>query len=53
MSAFSNLVNKTDYGAKISETEGEYFTASHYNKFTSDVLEAKIKQIDLLIYQIS
>ena len=53
MSAFSDLVNKTDYGAKISETEGKYFTASHYNKFTSDILEGKIKQIDLLIYQIS
>ena len=53
MPALSDSVNKTDYSAKISEIEGKYFTTSYYNKFASDILEAKIKQINLLEYQIS
>ena len=40
----SALVKKTDYDAKISETEGKYFTAADYNKCTSNILDAKIKQ---------
>ena len=47
MTVFSALVKKTDYGAKISEIEGKYFTTSDYNNFTSDILEAKIKQKEL------
>ena len=30
----SDLVNKPDYDAKISEMENKYFTTSDYNKFT-------------------
>ena len=40
----SGLVKKIDNDAKISEIEGKYFTASDYNKFTGDILNAKIKQ---------
>ena len=47
MPALSDLVKKTDYGAKISEIEGKYFTTSDYNNFTSDILEAKTKQKEL------
>ena len=28
------LVKKTDYNAKISDTEAKYFNVSDYNKFT-------------------
>ena len=38
------LVKKTDYDAKIPEIEGKYFT-TFYNKFMSEILDAKIKQI--------
>ena len=41
---FTDLVKITDYDAKISDIEGKYFTASDYNKFMSDILDAKIKQ---------
>ena len=38
------LVKKTDYDAKISDIKGKYVTTSDYNKFRSDILDAKIKQ---------
>ena len=41
---FTDLVKITDYDAKISDIEGKYFTASDYNKFMSDIIDAKIKQ---------
>ena len=41
---FADLVKITDYDAKISDIEGRYFTASDYNKFMSDIIDAKIKQ---------
>ena len=44
----SGLAKKLDYDAKILETEGKYFTTSDYNKFTSDILYAKIKQEELV-----
>ena len=44
----SGLVKKTGYDAKISEIEGKYFTASGYNKFSSDILDTKIKQKELV-----
>ena len=47
MPVLSDLVKKTDYGAKISEIEGKYFTTSDYNNFTSDILEAKTKEKEL------
>ena len=40
----SVLVNKTDYDAKILEIEEKYFTTADYNKFTSDILDAKMKK---------
>ena len=43
----SGLVKKTDYDSKISKFEGKYFTSSDYNKFASDILDAKIKQKEL------
>ena len=35
---------KTVYGPKISEIGEKRFTISDYNKFTSGILDAKIKQ---------
>ena len=43
----SVLVMKTDCHAKTSEIEGKYFTTSDYSKFTSAILDAKIKQVGL------
>ena len=44
----SDLVKKTDYDAKISEIEGKYFTTLGYNKFTCNIIGAKIKQKELV-----
>ena len=44
----SGLVKKTDYDAKIKDIEGKYFTSADYGKFTSDVLDVKIKQKELV-----
>ena len=44
----SDLVNKTDYKAKISHIEKTYFTTSDYNKFTKEILDAKIQEKGLL-----
>ena len=38
------LVKKIDYDAKISKIEEKYVTNSDYNKFTSGILDAKMKQ---------
>ena len=38
------LVKKIDYDAKISKIEKKYVTNSDYNKFTSGILDAKMKQ---------
>ena len=35
---------KKDHDAKISEIERKYFHASDYNKFMSDIIDAKMKQ---------
>ena len=40
----SDLVKKTDYNAKTSDTEAKYFTACNHTKFTCDILETKIKE---------
>ena len=34
--------------AKLSDIERKYFITSDYNKFTSDILDAKIKQKELV-----
>ena len=44
----SGLVKKTDYVAKIKEIERKYFTTADYNRFTSETLDAKIKQKELV-----
>ena len=51
----NGLIKKTDYDAKISDIkakisdiEGKYFTSSDYNKFTSDITDANIKQKELV-----
>ena len=42
------LVNERDYDAKITDIEGKYFTTSDYDKFTNDILNAKIKLKELV-----
>ena len=44
----SELVKKEDYDAKITEIEGKYFTTADYDKFTSNILDSKIKQKELV-----
>ena len=43
-----SLVNKTDYDAKISDNKTKCFTNSDYNKFMGDMLDANIKQEELV-----
>ena len=38
---------KAGYEAKVLDAESKYFTAADNNKFTSQTLDAKIKQIGL------
>ena len=45
----SDLIKKEDQHAEISDIEGKYVTTSDYNKFTSEILDAKIKQKELVI----
>ena len=40
----SGLDKKLVYDGKISEIERKYFTTTNYNKFTSGMLDSKIKQ---------
>ena len=40
----SGLVKKTDYDGKTLKIEGKYFTTFDYNKFTNNILNAKVKQ---------
>ena len=40
--------NKKDDDTKRKDIEVKYFTTADYNKFTSDILEAKIKQQELV-----
>ena len=37
-----------DYDAKMSGIKGKYVTTSDYNKITSDMFDAKIKQKELV-----
>ena len=43
-----NKTKKKHYNTKILGTECEYFTTADYNKFTSQTLDAKIKQKGLV-----
>ena len=47
----SGLVKKKDYDAKIVDILGKYITTSDYNRFTSDIHDAKTKQVDLLTHK--
>ena len=38
----------TDYDAKIPDTESKYFTSSDYNKFSNEIINAKIKEKELV-----
>ena len=38
------MQKKKDHDAKISEIERKYFHTSDYNKFMSDIIDAKMKQ---------
>ena len=40
---------KTDCDAKTSEIETKHSTTSHYNKFTGEIVNAKIKERDQLV----
>ena len=41
----NNTVQKeTDFDAKISDIEAKYFERSGYNKFTNEIVNAKIKE---------
>ena len=44
---FSGLVKMADYIAKISDIDKKYFTTSDYNKFTSKVVDEKVRQANL------
>ena len=41
--ALSGLVKKTDFDVKILQIGGKYSTTSNYDKFRSDILDARIK----------
>ena len=38
----NDLVKKVDYNEKIKDIESKYLTASDYNKFSNNILDAKI-----------
>ena len=44
-----DIVKKTEHDATISDIESKYFTAANYDKFTSKILDAKIKQKELVL----
>ena len=41
-----NRVKKTEYDAKILDIESKYVATTDYNKYTSQILNAKIEQMD-------
>ena len=45
---FSDLLKKTYYDPKIKFIKKKYFTSANYNKFTSETLDAKIRQKELV-----
>ena len=44
----SNQFKKTDYDAKTSDIESKHFTTADYNKFTSQRVDANIRQKELV-----
>ena len=45
----TNLVKRTNYDAKTIEIEEKFITTSDYNKFSNDILDAKVKQKVILL----
>ena len=43
----TDLVKETNYDPKILKIEGKYINTSDSNKFTSNILDAKVKQKEL------
>ena len=41
-------VKKADYDGKVTDIKGKYFTTADYNKFTSNILDTKIKKKKLV-----
>ena len=39
---------KTDYDVKISDIKKKHFTSCDYNQFTSNILNAKVKEKELI-----
>ena len=48
ISDVSKLVKKIGYDAKISQTEEKYLTTFDYNKFKNHMLDAQVKQKNLV-----
>ena len=46
----SDLIKKAGYDAEIKDIENEYFTPSDYNKFTNNILDAKITRKKFAFY---
>ena len=46
------FVKKSDDDVEVKDTKNKYFTASDYNKFTNNILDAKItaKKVSLSIW---
>ena len=44
----SGIFRRTDYNAKISNIKKKYFMTSDYNKYISEILDAKIKEKGLV-----
>ena len=52
----ADFVKKANFGAKVTDIQSKYFTASDYNKSMNDIFNAKIKtknQLADLIFQYS
>ena len=45
----TNLVKRRNYDAKTIEIEEKFITTSDYNKFSNDILDAKVKQKVILL----
>ena len=39
---------KTDFDVKILDIQSNYFVTSNYNKFTNEIVNARIKEKDLV-----
>ena len=44
----SKKKKKTDFDVKILDIQSNYFITSNYNKFTNEIVNARIKEKDLV-----